>query len=166
MISPSKALGLVRSADDGFELTFERHISKPTEKVWQALTLPERIADWLTEAEVDLRIGGLFRLNFPDHSYAMEGRIVELDPPRLIAWTWPHAQHPASIVRWELTPEGEGCRLVLTQTGLKRPELPDVAAGWHAHLECLGGALDGLSTPWRAEREREIRTSYAGLAEG
>ena len=162
----SDALGLVRQTDDGFDLVFERRIARPADKVWAALTVPERIADWLAQAEVDLRLGGVFRLKFPAHDDSMEGRIVELDPPRRIAWTWPDEKHPDSVVRWELSPDGAGCRLTLTQTRLQRPELPDVAAGWHTHLECLPGAADGINTPWRAAREREIRALYAALAAG
>ncbi len=163
------ALGLVRQADDGFDLVFERRLDKPVDKVWAALTVPERIADWLADADVELWVGGVFRLKFSANGYSMEGRIVELDPPRRIAWTWPDAKHPDSVVRWELSPDGGGCRLTLTQTRLQRPELPelpDVAAGWHTHLEGLPGASDGVNTPWRAAREREIRGLYAGLAAG
>ena len=159
-------LGTLVQTGEAYDLVFERHIARSVDKVWQALTVPERIGDWLTDADVELKVGGLFRLRFPTHDYAMEGRIVELDPPRRIAWTWPDEKHPDSIVRWELSPDGAGCRLILTQTGLRRPELPDVAAGWHAHLEGLPGAADGVNTPWRAEREREIRKLYAGLAAG
>jgi uncharacterized protein YndB with AHSA1/START domain len=161
----TNALGLAKAGEDGFDLIFERRFDRPAETIWQALTVPARIADWLAEAEVDLRVGGVFRLLFPAHNDAMEGRIVELDPPQRIAWTWPDARHPDSVVRWELTPDGAGCRLVLTQTRLQRPELPDVAAGWHTHLEGLPGAADGLNAPWQAEREREIRRLYADLAE-
>jgi hypothetical protein len=92
----------------------------------------------------------------------MKGVIVALEAPRLIAWTWPHENHPDSIVRWELAADGAGCLLTLTQSGLKPPALIDVAAGWHTHLECLPGAADGVHTPWRAEREREIKALYEG----
>lgn len=159
-------LGLVTChADGASDLTFERRFAQPVAKVWAALTVPERISDWLAQAEVELRLGGAFRLLFPAQGYAMEGRIVELDPPRVIAWTWPHEKHPDSVVRWALFPDGDGCRLVLTQNRLQRPELPDVAAGWHTHLEGLPGAAEGVNTPWEAAREREIRKLYAGLAE-
>jgi uncharacterized protein YndB with AHSA1/START domain len=153
-------LGEVRAADDGFELIFKRRLAKPLEKVWAALTVPERIADWLANAEVDLKVGGRFELFWPSHDFRMKGLITELDPPRLIAWTWPHKNHPRSIVRWTLEPDGDGCRLTLTQSGLSDPGLIDVAAGWHTHLECLPGAADGINTPWRGERERELRALY------
>jgi uncharacterized protein YndB with AHSA1/START domain len=157
------ALGIVTRTGDAYQLVFERRLAQPPEKVWAALTAPERISAWLAEAEVDLRIGGAFRLRFTDPDYEFEGVITELESPRLIAWTWPHAEHPHSVVRWELFPEGAGCRLVLTQTNMHPPHLAEVAAGWHALLECLPGAAGGPVVIWRAEREREIGKLYAGL---
>ena len=157
-------LGTVTRTGDAYELRFERRIAQPLEKVWAALTVPERLADWLTAAELDLRVGGVFRLRFDEpQAYAFEGRIVELDPPRLIAWTWPHEQHPDSVVRWELFPDGDGCRLVMTQSRMFAPHLVEVAGGWHTLLEGLPAAADGVRTIWRAEHEAEIAKLYAGL---
>jgi len=161
-----ETLGLVVPEGDGFTLTFERRYVQPLEKVWAAITVPERISDWLAEARVDLRLGGAFALSFTGEAYAFEGVITELDPPRLIAWTWPHEQHPDSVVRWELFPDGEGCRLVLTQSDMHPPHLVEVGAGWHALLEVLPGAAGGPKVVWRRERELELRPRYAALLEG
>jgi uncharacterized protein YndB with AHSA1/START domain len=156
-------LGEVRKASDGYELVFERRLAKPMETVWAALTVPERIAEWLTKAEVDLRLGGRFVLDWEDEGFRMEGVITEFDPPRLIAWTFPHEAHPNSVARWELAPHSDGCRLTLTQTNLHSPHLIDVAAGWHAYLEGLPGAAADVATPWRAERERELLKRYGDI---
>jgi uncharacterized protein YndB with AHSA1/START domain len=156
-------LGQVRRTGETYELVFERRLARPIEKVWAALTTPERLADWLAKAEIELKVGGRLELYWEAHDYRMRGTITELDPPYLIAWTWPADQHPASVVRWELTPDGDGCRLRLIQNNLNGPSLLGVAGGWHTHLECLPGAADGLNTPWRAEREREIAKLYADV---
>ncbi|MGZ6014564.1 MAG: SRPBCC family protein [Phenylobacterium sp.] len=158
-------LGEIRPTGDGCELVFERRLAQPVAKVWAALTVPERISEWLmTRTEVELRVGGRFALDWIDGAHAMVGEIVELDPPRLIAWTWPHEQHPDSVVRWVLTPEGEGCRLTLTQTHMRKPHVLDVAAGWHAYLECLpGGAGDDI-TAWSGAREKTHLARYEALS--
>ena len=163
-MAASEPLGQVRRTGETIELVFERRLSRPIEQVWAALTVPDRLADWLAKAEIDLRIGGRFELYWESHDFRMRGVITELEPPRLIAWTWPDPQHPDSVVRWELEPDGDGCRLRLTQTQLGGPSFLSVAAGWHTHLECLPGAADGRHTPWRAEREREIAELYKGLS--
>lgn len=157
-----QSLGEVRRAGDAYDIIFQRRLAKPLEKVWAALTVPERIADWLAQADVDLRVGGRFELFWEQHGYRMKGVITALEPPRLLAWTWPDQAHPNSVVRWELEPDGDGCRLTLAQTGLTGPTLLSVAGGWHTHLEGLAGAADAVATPWRAERERELVKLYEG----
>ena len=143
-----------------YDVVFRRRVRKPLEKVWAALTVPERIADWFTEADLELRVGGRYRLRFPDaEDSGFDGEIVELEPMRRLAHTWPHPEHPQSIVRYELEPDGDGCRLIVTQTGLA-PRHCDVLAGWHTYLEALPGAVEGVRTAWRAAREAEIRALY------
>lgn len=157
-------LGEIRRTADGYDLVFERRLAQPVEKVWAALTQPERISEWLmTRTEVDLRVGGRFALDWIDGAHAMVGEITALEPPRLIAWTWPHEEHPDSVVRWELEALDDGCRLTLTQTNMRKPHVLDVAAGWHAYLECLPGAAGDDITPWSAARERAVFARYQSL---
>lgn len=155
------ALGIVTRTGEAYQVLFERRIAKPVEKVWAAITIPERLADWLADAEVDLWIGGHFRLRFEANGYVMEGRIVALEPLRRLAWTWPDPDHPDSVVSFDLEPDGAGCRLTLTQTGLPSEHLRSVTGGWHTHLAGLEGATDGVRTAWSQDREDEILKHYA-----
>ena len=163
--------GVVRKrADGGFEIVFRRHIRKPLEKVWAALTVPERLADWLAAASIepDLRVGARFTLQFAMNDFRVAGEIVELDPPRLIAWTWPGpdagASTPPGVVRFELAPDGEGCVLTLTDGGAGNIH-PNQAAGWHTHLEGLPGAADGVFTAWDREVEAVHEARYRAALE-
>ncbi|MDP3747457.1 MAG: SRPBCC family protein [Phenylobacterium sp.] len=153
------ALGIVTRSGDTYEVTFERRIGKPIAKVWAAVTVPERIADWLAEAEVDLRVGGHYRLRFPG-GYGMDGVITALQPPQLLEYTWPDPEHPNSVVRVSLEADGEGCRLTLVQTALSRKVARGVVGGWHTHLEGLPGAAGGVRTAWTQVREDELLELY------
>jgi uncharacterized protein YndB with AHSA1/START domain len=158
MTMTDDADGTVTQVGDGlYDLRFERRYRFPILKVWAAITEPERLADWLAQATVDLRLGGEFALTWPTLDYRMGGRILALEPPRLFAWTWPDPKDPdgpASVVRWELTEAPDGCRLVLTNTLIRSADLVSVAGGWHAHLHDLPGAAGSTPTPWSAEREQ------------
>jgi uncharacterized protein YndB with AHSA1/START domain len=170
MIVEADADGVIRQTGETYEVVFTRRIARPIEKVWAALTVPERLADWLANAtiEPDLRLGARFALHFPTHDYRMEGEIVALDPPRLIAWTWPDpndAAKPASVVRFELAADGAGCVLTLTNSAIVKPDLRNVAAGWHTHLDGLPGAADAIHMPWSAERAKLHAARYEALAE-
>ena len=62
-------LGSVSTLSDGLhELRFERDLPYAPEAVWNAVTSPDRIGDWLSEAEVDLRLAGRFRLRGQDQA--------------------------------------------------------------------------------------------------
>jgi uncharacterized protein YndB with AHSA1/START domain len=155
-------LGRVIERGDGlYDIVLERRLKLPVEKVWAALTVPERIADWFTEVELEPRVGGRYSLRFSD-GYAMDGVVTAFEPSKLLAHTWPHETHPDSVVRYELAPDGDGCRLTLTQTAIGRPAF-NALPGWHTFLEALPGAANGLRTPWSRDRERRIGERYRGV---
>ena len=152
-------LGTVSRTGDTFELVFERRIAKPVEKVWAAITVPERIADWFAIVEIDPRLGGHYRLRFAPDDPPMEGEIVEYEPLRRLAHTWKDPDHPISVLRYELEPDGDGCRLRFTQTNLPAKYVRSIA-GWHVFLDALPGATEGVRNVWSMERENEVLELY------
>jgi hypothetical protein len=93
-------------------------------------------------------------------------RITVYQPPRAIAWTWSEVDgSKASNVRFDLEPDGDGCRMTLTHSDLPANEARGVTAGWHAHLEAIPDAIDGVFTPWDKliEREKRVNPLYADL---
>ena len=161
--------GTVTPAANGFLLRFERRISHPVDDVWRAITVDH--AQWLSGegAEIELEIGG--RVRMPDHT--IESTVVELDPPRVIAFGWNSPDWgQGGVVRWELSPDGDGTRLVLTHDHppidpaqqnefAKRMGWPDdmkravprTLAGWHALLDRLEHTLDDTTQPAMATPE-------------
>ena len=157
-------LGEVIARDDGrYDIVFERRIRKPIEKVWAALTVAERIADWFGIVDLELRLGGRYHLSFEGEDYRVEGVITELEPLRRFAHTWPDpGQGPPAIVRYELEPDGDGCRLRFANEGVPAQWIQSVA-GWHAFFEALPGAAEGIRTKWTMDHEREILEHYRHL---
>jgi len=148
-------LGEVTTHGDSLQVVFHRRYRQPVEKVWAALTTPERLADWFAEAEVDLRVGGTIRLNWNGQHQA-EVLITVCEPARALAWRWTIGERD-TLVRFDLAPDGDGCALTLTHSGLSPYAGPGagVRAGWHAHLEGLPAALEGRATPWATKAARE-----------
>lgn len=158
-------LGEVTRTGDTVSIVFHRRYAKPIEKVWAALTVPERLTDWFAEATVDrLAVGGVFQLYFTGADYRSIAKITVYQPPRTIAWTWSEVDgSKASNVRFDLEPDGDGCRMTLTHSDLPASEARGVAPGWHAHLEAIPDAIDGVFTPWDKliEREKRVNPLYA-----
>ena len=149
--------GEIRHLGDGrYEIRIERLIPRPVEKVWAALTIPERLEAWLGErADLDLRVGGRYLVWFPGHggNDGVLGTITDYDPPRLLAYNWNDGSGDINI-RWALAAEGDGCRLTfsnvcqrVTEPGVNAWWALGRFAGWRGFLDDLTAAITGEPTP-------------------
>ena len=146
--------GTVRQVTDGYELRFERVFDAPIEDVWELVTDSDRIEEWLGVADVELRPGGRFRL-LEMGGQGIAGVILTLEPPNVIEYTWDSAEWTGGTVRYQLSEDGGGTRLVFTHIHpLRSWEIfrYKSLAGWHTLLELLELALQGRPESWHMER--------------
>jgi uncharacterized protein YndB with AHSA1/START domain/uncharacterized damage-inducible protein DinB len=100
------------------------------ERIFRALTDPEELIAWWGSPEtyrcrsweLDLAVGGAWRCsgqNAAGQPFSVEGRYLEVEPPRRLAFTWRASwvDAPETRVRIELAPEAGGTRLVWTHSG-------------------------------------------------
>jgi uncharacterized protein YndB with AHSA1/START domain len=147
--------GEVTVKDDRLQIVYRRRYAKPVAKIWAALTTPERLEDWLGAAKIDLRVGGTLQLSFANGK-SLEVSLTRVEAPHVLGWSWVIDGLDTSVL-FELAPDGVGCRLTLTHSGLspRAGRGAGVRAGWHAILEGLADCLDGRATPWAVKEERE-----------
>jgi len=138
------------------------YIKAPAHRIWDAITTSEGTTRWGYggEVEIDPRPGGTYRnLSTPEMKAigmgdtAIEGEVLEIDPPRLLvlAWhpTW-HPEAPSTRLTWELTeyPNGQ-TKVVLTHDVSAAPGLFDELNGGGDPEGGGGGwpwSLSGLKT--------------------
>ena len=97
----------------------EIFIEAPPERVFQAITDPQRVPQWwgqknlyrVTSYQADVRPGGKWRsdgVGADGKTFYVEGEYLEVDPPRLLVYTWNSSYDPGpqTTVRWELEPKG------------------------------------------------------------
>lgn len=144
--------GVLETRPGVYVLRFARHYDYPAENVWAALTEPEKLVQWLGQADLDLVEGGHIELRWlntdVDHPGAvLHGTITALAPPRLIEYLGDiHGR-----LRWEVRPEGDGCLLTLSsELAAPNDYLTMSLAGWHVHLDHLDEALAGYPVDWPA----------------
>jgi uncharacterized protein YndB with AHSA1/START domain len=157
-------LGKVILGVDTLQVVFVRHLRHPIEKVWAALTMPERLEDWFVAAKVDLRPGG--QITFDGRGLRNpQMRIAVREPPPALAWAWTIAGRE-TLVRFDLASEPGGCSLTLTHSGVPLTA-EGVLRGWHAHLEALPDAIEGRATRWevKVSREEALKADYPALAD-
>ena len=153
--------GTVTRNGEGFDLAYVRRIAASPERVWAAITIPERIAAWFATAEVIIepRLGGAYHLRFGSEGPYAEGQITAFDPPRLFEHTWPDPPNPTGVIRYELEPDGDGCVLRLTSFGVPAAYIGSLA-GWHIFLDAIEPSLAGVPVTWTMEAERELMAVY------
>jgi uncharacterized protein YndB with AHSA1/START domain len=148
----------IEVAGERATVTFERTYAQPRSVVWRALTDPGHVSAWLDSATIDLRVGGSFDISFDDGE--MHGVIDELEPERVLAYSWHDGRDDVSHVRWELSDQDAGTRMTLVHRRLAREAAAGFAAGWHHHLERMARVLHDEEAPWRNERFQELFSTY------
>jgi uncharacterized protein YndB with AHSA1/START domain len=112
-------------------ISLEIHISAPQERVFEALTDPRQLIQWWgqqgmyhgTKWCTDLRPGGQWRtdgVSDQDGSaFHVSGEYLEVDPPRLLEYTWVASWTGAlkTVVRFELESAAGGTLVRLRHSG-------------------------------------------------
>lgn len=131
----------------------ETVVAAPAERLWEVLTRPEHIGRWFEgmEPEVDLRPGGAMVLTSQEFG-KIHAVVDKVEPPRRFAYRW--ARHPdtpvtegtATLVEFTLTPEGNGTRVRVVESGFARTDAVKVDQQRHADSNSQGWlqVLDSL----------------------
>ena len=129
-------------------------IDAPASKVWDALTKPELIKQYLfgTEVTSDWRVGSpiTYRGEWQGKPYEDKGKILEIEPgKRLVSTFWsslgglPDAPENYNTVRYELAPEDGATRLTVTQDNNPSQEAADHSAqNWRTVLDGIKQLLE------------------------
>jgi uncharacterized protein YndB with AHSA1/START domain len=157
-------------------LRLERLLPGPIERVWSYLVEPEKRRKWFAGGQMEQREGGYMELQFrhrelsqpgeevPENYRSTQdmepapGKVIRCTPPTLLVFEWEFCEG-MSEVTFELSPEGESVRLVLTHRRLIHKEnMVSVAAGWHTHVGLLMDLLENRERgPFWPEHERLMK---------
>ncbi len=159
--------GTVTFEGEHATIAFERRYAHPVQAVWDALTNPEHLARWyMTRARLDARPGGSIDYVSGISQFHVTGKILTWDPPRVFEHEWnvePREHLPKgerAVVRWELTPDGDGTILRITHRHLTPQTAKGFVSGTHAFLDRLEDQLDGRPLTNWVQRVDELRPVY------
>jgi uncharacterized protein YndB with AHSA1/START domain len=118
------------------------------ETAWQAISDPDRVAEWFTDASPLGAVGDPYRLDFGDS--AVDGEVLAVEPGHHFAhsWSWDGGDPgDRTVVSWTVEPAGRGgSRIVLEHGGWSdgADALRDDHLGyWESYLEDLAALLAG-----------------------
>lgn len=141
-----------------YSLTITRDFNATPDTLFRAWTDPKQLMQWFgpagvttTEARVDLKVGGSYRLVMkePDGKrHTPHGEYREVDPPKRLVFTWmldgsdcegSQGEYAETVVTIEFQTARSGTRLVLTHDFLPS------ANSRTAHQMGWDGCLDSLT---------------------
>lgn len=136
-----------------FTATASLDLPVPPAKVWEALTSPAMVRQYMFGAELsgDWRQGGTvtYRGEWDGTPFEDKGHIVEIDPPRSLKVDYysamsgqPDTPENRQLISYALQPGGAGTRLTVSQAGNPSQEAATAAEGnWAMTLDTLKALL-------------------------
>lgn len=149
-------------SQDQDSLEFEAQIAAPPERVFQALTDPRQLVQWwgqkgmyhVSHWSADVRVGGQWRSegqgDSDGKSFHVSGEYLELDPPRLLVYTWIASWSGSlkTVVRWELTASGGGTRVHVCHSGfgMAPEQAKEHYKGWQSVIRWMQAFVEKGTT--------------------
>lgn len=146
------------------------------ETISRFISDPAWFARWMgADSTIEPQPGGAVRVLYPQGQIA-SGRLVEIEPPRRVVFTWGFEGDDSTVppgsttVEVTLTPLAEGTRITLRHQGIPNEEMAwGSAQGWRfstaalanqAAIAQFGAGLEALVDAWMqawAERNAQAR---------
>ena len=114
------------------KVSLERTYAYPPARVWQALTDPEALGEWLMKNDFQAKVGHKFQFRAkpqPGWNGIVDCEVMVVDEPRTLAYRWrgnpgenrSKEREINTIVTWSLEPidAGAGTRLRLEHDGFE-----------------------------------------------
>ena len=142
----------------------ERHLPRPVDVVWEAVTDPTEMRAWFpTRIEIaEWKVGAPLTHYFDGHDIdPLAGVVLEWDPPRRVSFTWAD-----DTLTFELAPAPDGGTIFVLTEELSASHAARNAAGWDTCLDRLQLGVEGESWQPRFERYVAAFEPVLGQQEG
>ena len=130
-------------------------INAPASKVWDALTKPEQIKQYMfgTQVSTDWKVGSpiTYKGEWKGKAYEDKGKVLEIEPrKRLVSTFWsalaglPDKPENYKTVGYDLAPEGDRTKLTITQdNNASQEEAKEAEKNWRMVLDGIKKLLEG-----------------------
>ena len=123
-------------------------VDVPVDEVFAALLDPAQVDKWTGgKATIEPTVGGRYDFGW-DHDHG-PAQVLELEPDKVLAYSWRHPDGPDTLVRWSLRSSRGSTYLTLVHSGFDNDQLAEeFRQGWPAYLVEIKRILE-LGERWQ-----------------
>ena len=151
----AEPLGRVERLRDGYVLAFDRQFDYPRSYIWNLLTEPARVTQWLGTLTPGWELGKEYALDMGGD--LSTGTVLQLNPPTSLQVTWDDSMGLESLLEWRVLDCAGGALLQLRVRSETADFLTEGGAGWQLILDTLdhvaAGRTPGPDADWAALRD-------------
>jgi len=128
-------------------IQYQQFFPKPPAVVWDYITKPELIAQWLMPSEFMPVVGHEFTFKAPsmpemDFDGTFYCKVLAVNPPNELSYSWKFGPGDGtfnnSVVNWTLTEKDNGTELLLVHRGFEGASFlsmfDSMSEGWPQHI--------------------------------
>ncbi len=128
------------------DIHYVTYIAAPPERVWQALTSSEDLQRYWhgRRFQTDWKVGSPMKVLKPDGGVDWDGKVLEVDPPRRLSYTFQilGLQKSSSRLAFDIAPEGSLSKLTLTHVDIEPRCVENIREAWPAFCSTIKTLLE------------------------
>jgi uncharacterized protein YndB with AHSA1/START domain len=160
MIDTHDTVGKLTRTQGRIVAVIERAFAAPPARLWDALTDPAVLCQWLAPGHIAPYVGGEAKLSFEDSGIAIDSTVTAYAWGELLEYSWSGKGEPLRPLRWEIERTLHGTNVRLTLSVPDSEDAARAAAGFEAHLDMLAAALEGVPIKFPFPRFKAMRDTY------
>ena len=137
----AEPLGRIERLRDGYVLAFDRQFDYPRSYIWDLLTEPSRLAQWLGKLTPGWELGKEYSLDMGGE--LSTGTVLQLNAPTSLQISWDDSMGLESLLEWRVLHCSGGALLQLRARSETADFLSEGAAGWQLILDTLDDVAAG-----------------------
>ena len=158
--SPSVPQGRIEKLTDGWALAFDKQFDYPAIHIWDVLTNPLKVEQWLGPVSPDWELGKEYTLDMGGGSAS--GTVLQLTPGSSLQLTWDDDLGEESVLEWQVLESDGGALLQFRSRTDTADFLAEGSAGWQGIMTAFAAVAAGdAPSPGESGQWRELRDAYS-----
>lgn len=152
--------GRIEKVSDGWVLAFDKQLDYPAAHIWDVLTNPQKVENWLGQISPGWELGKAYTLEMGGSG--VSGTVLQLSPRSNLQITWDDQLGEEAVLDWQVLESDGGALLAFRAHTDTADFLAEGSAGWQGIMAAFAAVAAGESPSQEESGSREaLRDAYS-----